>query len=738
MTDFTQNGEPLICANGQDKWRFLNLLEWTMGVHLAVGMIWLADLVFIQTKGVQLSLMAIVAGGVVLTSLGIGLFASKYTASIWKTRPTENSLSEGALLTEKQEKLVLYYPWFVSTLSAIGWAAISLGAYQICKTGTGGADCARVCIFASIGMLVAGGMAQYYLANWLLFPLRRSVQEPAWGKHLLVMVVSVLVVVFTALLITNTAGLRTGITHFVLLALTMLLVAWLASKMVSTPWELLSKEIQLISSGDFSRELQISPHSKAGVCVSLQSMTAAMRKLLQDCSRSSKELKERIDGMSQIGEYLDRSLRSRKHQALEALREVKREKQATQEVTRVIGEMSSQIDEASAGQAKLESVLDEGRKRELDLENTIVASRRELQALVQAVGVSHTKISTLADAARQARANLVESGKTLQSLDESAREGIQVAQRLFQETCSGERAVEKCIDGAEALRRLINQAKARTESLQERSSQISSVVDFVNDVASRTNLLSLNASIIAAQAGEHGKSFGVVSDLIRELAVQVGKSALSISGMVAEVRTDIEGASILIRQSHDLVSEELENAKDSGESLRRIAGEVAYCREIASLAHPVILAYCENARQTEQFANHAVDVAESFVGTELFARGSRAIDSLAQTLMPLLQTFGRSYEEQALASRAQMVCLEEIHRVMALLGQMVSQKERGAAQVLERLSQFHDLCEEDGRQAQRLSQDIHWAVRNLQSLSENLSRHHRSNQEPPVHFLKGA
>ena len=61
------------------------------------------------------------------------------------------------------------------------------------------------------------------------------------------------------------------------------------------------------------------------------------------------------------------------------------------------------------------------------------------------------------------------------------------------------------------------------------------------EVAGRTNLLSLNASIIAAQAGEHGKPFGVVADQIRELAAQIARSTKSIGDIIHSVREDVEG-----------------------------------------------------------------------------------------------------------------------------------------------------------------------------------------------------
>ncbi len=125
-------------------------------------------------------------------------------------------------------------------------------------------------------------------------------------------------------------------------------------------------------------------------------------------------------------------------------------------------------------------------------------------------------------------------------------------------------------------------AHQRIAVLGRRSDDIDQVVDFISEVAGRTNLLSLNASIIASQAGEHGKAFAVVADQIRELASQIARSTKSIGDIIQAVREDVEGTAALIDRGDALAAEGVQLARNSLEALADIRRSTARGRETAA------------------------------------------------------------------------------------------------------------------------------------------------------------
>jgi methyl-accepting chemotaxis protein len=297
-----------------------------------------------------------------------------------------------------------------------------------------------------------------------------------------------------------------------------------------------------------------------------------------------------------------------------------------------------------------------------------------------------------------------------------------VAQRLFRRARAGAQVVEQSVRGVEAIRGVVAEARRRVQALGERSSDITEVVDFIAEVAGRTNLLSLNAAIIAAQAGEQGKPFGVVADHIRELASQIGSSTKRIADIIAGVKLEVEATSALIQESDELAATGVERAQEGGEALRRIADESKRSREVSLSILPVVTAYTQTAQQIEQLAARVVEMAQGFEGVDLLARGGKSIEALAQSLEPLTSRVGRALEEQTAVSHKQVESLEEINRMIARLNGTVTEHAEGTARVLKSLSTLVSLADEDRRAVDELAHAAQALTRHAQALRAGLEQ----------------
>lgn len=208
----------------------------------------------------------------------------------------------------------------------------------------------------------------------------------------------------------------------------------------------------------------------------------------------------------------------------------------------------------------------------------------------------------------------------------------------------GGRTVANTVSQMSQIHESVEESNVITQSLFERSEEVSSILSVVTEIAGQTNLLALNAAIEAARAGEHGQGFAVVADEVRRLAEQSQES-------VGEIQSIVEGIQVDTRNSVQIMAEITTN----------VLGGIEVTEESSDKFDQILQRMQTILPQMEEIARTA-DTATSTVRNVVGSAG--AIERSAEGNAAASQQVAASSEEQ-LASMEEVRSAAESLSTMA-------------------------------------------------------------------------
>lgn len=185
---------------------------------------------------------------------------------------------------------------------------------------------------------------------------------------------------------------------------------------------------------------------------------------------------------------------------------------------------------------------------------------------------------------------------TTQRMAENADAATQTSVKATQAAVKGGTAVAETIKGMQRIRATVQSTGKKIKGLGERSLEIGAIIEVINEIATQTNLLALNAAIEAARAGEQGRGFAVVADEVRKLAERAARSTKDITGLIKGIQVETSEAVTVMEEGTREVEEGTKLADQAGAALREIEQIV---KQTASLMTDITKAAGDQVKSTE-------------------------------------------------------------------------------------------------------------------------------------------
>ena len=288
---------------------------------------------------------------------------------------------------------------------------------------------------------------------------------------------------------------------------------------------------------------------------------------------------------------------------------------------------------------------------EIDKSNRMVVSVKEA---IQQLSTSANELMAIsaqqasgateqAAAVQQATTTSEEIAATARQVSEHAGRVEETATHAAASSAGGQQAVTDAVDGMAHLKGQVQSIAEAMLELGENSQKIGGIIDIIDEISDQTNLLSLNAAIEAAGAGEAGKRFSIVANEVRRLADRTAEATDQVKGLIEQIQQATNSTIMLTEEGTKGVDAASSLVTKISEVLEQITGVV---NETTAAASEIKLMTQQQTTASEQMAETISEVRD--VANQVATSSQQTTDSISE-LTTLAESLRDLVEEDLLA-----------------------------------------------------------------------------------------
>ncbi|RJX35801.1 MAG: methyl-accepting chemotaxis protein [Desulfurivibrio sp.] len=269
--------------------------------------------------------------------------------------------------------------------------------------------------------------------------------------------------------------------------------------------------------------------------------------------------------------------------------------------------------------------------------NRLASSITEISSSVAQLATSSTETST----------TIVEVGSTLEEVrhtvqlsDTKAKQVAEQASQASQISTAGKRASEEAVEGMKKINEEMEYVADSIIRLSEQTQNIGEIIGAVNDITDQSNLLSVNAAIEAAKAGEYGKGFAVVAQEVKSLAEQSKEATSQVRSILNDIQKATSAAVMATERGSKAVKAGMNLTAEAGETIATLENTMAESSQtvgqINASSHQQLVGMDQLVLAMENIKDATAQNVDS---TKQLENATHDLDELARSLKMIAERF---------------------------------------------------------------------------------------------------
>lgn len=385
--------------------------------------------------------------------------------------------------------------------------------------------------------------------------------------------------------------------------------------------------------------------------------------------------------------------------------------------------LSNGSEETSAAVFEQQSNIHEIDKQADVMSESMGETSSSLDELRASIGHVTDNASHMSEAAGSTYDLVSKMSGLVNQIQEIVNESSQFSSATVEQTGEGVVKVREVSEGISLIRDKGETLSQVLQKLHQDSESIGRIIATMEGIGEQTGLLALNASIIAAQAGEDGKSFAVVASEIRDLSDRTSTSARDVGRILVDISNGINEAHEAVMESTNDIDKGVSLSMESGEVLSRVADMTNQTMQRVESIGRLMEEQSINFREVIGAIENVSHLAKSVAGAMTEQReGIELIGKTSDSMTQASSHVKRSLSEQRNVSDQISRSISEFRELVDEINRTNSSHSDRVAQVKDVLITFGNLRQHEKQIISEITGVHDDAIRAMEALAQQLDR----------------